>query len=88
MRIKIFFLLLIINTFYGFALDAKLDSLLKVLDQAISQNESFTSMRAGQISMLKNRLKQDSLSYDEHYRLNNELYERYRSYLCDSAIYQ
>lgn len=87
MRIKIFFLLLIINTFYGFALDAKLDSLLKVLDQVISQNESFTSMRAGQISMLKNRLKQDSLSYDEHYRLNNELYERYRSYLCDSAIY-
>ena len=87
MRVKVFFLLFIINVFNGFVFDTKLDSLLSVLDQAISLSQSYTSIRAGQISRLKEHLNRDSLSYEERYRLNSELYGRYRSFLCDSAIY-
>lgn len=87
MRIKILFLFLVLNVSCGFASNGNLDSLLHVLDYAISQNQSYTAVRARQITMLKAEMDKDSLSFKGRYRLNNALYDRYRSYICDSAIY-
>lgn len=87
MRIKIICFFLILNICKGLAFGPELDSLLHVLDQAISLNQTYTSIRANQISMLRLRLKRDTLSYEARYRLNEELYGRYRTYMCDSAIF-
>lgn len=78
------FLLLIGSTrLWG---SATTDSLLNELNDAIARHQEYVDQRERRIARLKARLSQTATSSETMYRLNHELYEEYKSYICDSAI--
>ena len=64
----------------------KLDSLFKEIDDAIKRSEFYTQQREDRIDDIKSeRLKTPKMS-DKRYEKNMELYQEYKSFICDSAI--
>lgn len=86
MRTKwIFFLLSVFIASSASAVN-KLDSLLNLLDKTIEEHEMYTFKRENRIDQLKEkRLGADARS-SEMYDLNMELYQEYKTFVCDSAI--
>ncbi len=64
-----------------------LDSLLLELDDAIKKNEIYTMQKERRIEGLKGRLSEVQNNTVEEYNLNAMLFEEYRPYILDSAIY-
>ena len=64
---------------------SNIDSLLKILDKTILENETYEIKKKSEIDTLILALKDakgdDTLSF----KLHNQLYEAYNSYICDSA---
>ena len=65
---------------------APLDSLLRVLDEAIASHREYAGRREKQIELLGRQLRAPGLSDERRYQLTNRLYELYEPYICDSAI--
>ncbi|WP_316821734.1 DUF6377 domain-containing protein [Pedobacter gandavensis] len=75
------------------AQDAKLDSLLSILDDAIQQRQIYADRREAEIYRLKQQLKTSDLSKEksgllkpDRYAIHTKLYQEYKPYQSDSAI--
>jgi DNA-binding CsgD family transcriptional regulator len=64
-----------------------LDSLLRQLDIAIENHQTYSGQKEERIQALKKQLYSVPKNTTEEYRLNAELYDEYRPYICDSALY-
>lgn len=64
-----------------------LDSLLNELDDAIKNHEIYTRQKEHSIKELKNRLETVQKNSVEEYDLNAKLFEEFRPYILDSAIF-
>lgn len=64
-----------------------LDSLLNVLDNAIVNNDALTVSYASRIEQIRRLTDDVEKTSVKHYDLNNQLYEKYRTFVCDSAIH-
>ncbi|WP_297101861.1 DUF6377 domain-containing protein [uncultured Draconibacterium sp.] len=65
---------------------SNLDSLMNQLDAAIENHRIYQQQKEDRIQALKNQLRTISPNTIEEYKLNAELYNEYRPYICDSAI--
>jgi len=65
----------------------QLDSLLKVLDKSLTESRSYAEIREKRISSLKKGLNKKHLPASQIYKINKSLYEEYKTFICDSAIY-
>lgn len=67
--------------------DKNLDSLLNVLDRTIENFKTYSQIKENRLYKLKENAKQFSPFSVERYNLNCELYDEYKSYSSDSALY-
>ena len=65
----------------------RLDSLFKALDAKIENKDIYVEQKERKIAELKFESNKASLPATQLYRLNNSLYNEYRSYISDSAIH-
>ncbi|MDR1369320.1 MAG: DUF6377 domain-containing protein [Dysgonamonadaceae bacterium] len=79
----VFFAGIFNNLFAG----SEIDSLMKVLDYTISNQSEYTDKKELRISTLKSMLADKQLTYVETYNIHNKLYDEYKAYTCDSAMY-
>ncbi|WP_294454375.1 DUF6377 domain-containing protein [uncultured Bacteroides sp.] len=63
-----------------------LDSLLKELDKTIETADIYVQHREVRICQLKEMLKSNRISIEERFKLNTQLYQEYKAYVCDSAM--
>lgn len=64
----------------------EIDSLLKQLDKIIAERQMYTAKKESEIALLKQkRLRAES--FEERYRINNEIGKHYETFICDSAGY-
>lgn len=63
-----------------------LDSLLKELDKTIEMADIYVQHREVRICQLKEMLKSNRISIEERFKLNTQLYQEYKAYVCDSAM--
>jgi len=84
--IKIVFCLIFFVPGFVFG-QSSLDSLLIRLDAAIENHMLYSSQKEERIQQIKNKLHSIERNSLEEYKLNAELYNEYRPYICDSAIY-
>ncbi|WP_319591943.1 DUF6377 domain-containing protein [uncultured Draconibacterium sp.] len=64
-----------------------LDSLMNELDAAIEDHKVYQQQKEDRIQALRNQLQTVSSNTIEEYKLNEKLYDEYRPYICDSAIF-
>lgn len=62
----------------------EIDSILRVLDKAISDRPAFTLEKEVTIKDLKSKLK--SVTLEEEYLINDNIITEYESFICDSTI--
>ena len=80
------FITLLVSFLCSFALQAtKVDSLLKVLDRTIMDNERYESRKKKEIESLKRGLNEEKISDSLRFHLYDALFDNYQSYICDSA---
>lgn len=85
---KLLVILLLLMCFASGTLgNVNLDSLLRVLDETILNNQAFLHKKMVRISGLNERLNHIPPLSDDCYELNMELYREYKSFICDSAIH-
>ena len=77
-------LLLLVNTVSA---QDNLDSLLHLLDQTIEQHDRYIAQKEARINQQRAPLVQSSISDEETYRINNQLFEEYKVYRFDSALH-
>ena len=84
----LFLLFLFIIDVSGYATSrAELDSLLRVLDRTIEQEDSYTEIRTSNIKQLEEAARQSrSWTLEERCHLNERLFELYYAYQCDSSL--
>ena len=63
-----------------------LDSLLRVLDETIESYRVYAERREKEIERVGRQLWASGLSDERRYRLNEQLFELYEPYICDSAV--
>lgn len=63
----------------------EIDSLLRVLDEAISQRDMYTQHKEESLRQLKNKLSKET-SLEAQYHINDEIISEYQSFKCDSAL--
>lgn len=64
----------------------QIDSLLVVLDRTIANTAQYEQARLKRIEEIKERFRtRKSTSLTEEYRINQQLYDEYEAYICDSA---
>lgn len=64
----------------------RIDSLLTVLDQTIACTSQYEQARLNRIAQIKERYHtRKNTSLAEEYRINQQLYDEYEAYICDSA---
>lgn len=68
------------------AKDAKLDSLLTLIDQAIDNSQQYVAAKEQRITLLKSELQKAGDDFNR-YDLSFRLYEEYKPFINDSAIY-
>lgn len=66
---------------------ANIDSLLLVLDKAISERGLYEQHKLQRIALIKEELQRPGLQDEQRYHINNTLYDEYEAYICDSAIH-
>jgi len=64
----------------------RLDSLLKTLDEMINNDKLYVDIKERNIESLKSSMKDNDLSKEIIYHINNSLFLEYKSYMSDSAI--
>lgn len=64
-----------------------LDSLLNELDAAIKNHEIYTMQKEQRIKVIKSKIDTVRKNTVEEYNLNVQLFDEYRPYILDSAIY-
>lgn len=85
MRKTLIFCISVIITSVLFANNT--DSLFAELDKAIQEQEIYVKARQSRIDNLKSKLSVSRHDSVLLYSLNKQLYEEYRPFICDSAIY-
>ncbi|MCB0630443.1 MAG: DUF6377 domain-containing protein [Saprospiraceae bacterium] len=65
----------------------EIDSLLQALDQMIQKSSVYSNKKAEQLGKLSAQLDQEDTSVEEKYGLYDQLFEAYRQYRFDSALY-
>lgn len=63
------------------------DSILKVLDESINKQDFYSSLKIEKINTIHKKLNNDSLSPKKIYNLNQSLFELYKAFISDSAIF-
>ena len=61
------------------------DSLLRVLDIAVDESQSYEDAKISSINQIRVWLQNPLLTTDMEYKFNSQMYEAYESYVCDSA---
>jgi len=80
--------LLLLLTFISTTLSGhNLDSLLNMLDQNIHAQAIYTREREERLTNLKRKKLQYEHNPEQLYQLNKQLYEEYKTFVCDSAIH-
>lgn len=69
------------------AAEARLDSLLSVLDDVILHSRQFEAEKERHIASIRQSLSARALSPEEEYAVNLHLYAEYEAYICDSALH-
>lgn len=64
-----------------------LDSIITLLDNTIDKSEEFQKNHEKQIGRIKSKLHSENITPLEEYGLNSMMYDLYKAYICDSAIY-
>ena len=64
-----------------------MDGCTDALDVAISKHEEYVAVREARIEALRQQLVQTGSETPEFFRLNAEMYQEYKAYICDSALY-
>ena len=82
-----FYLCLILILCVKVAKSDTLDSLLLVLDKNITSCKIYSDKKDIRIRTLKEKLHLNQLSNETTYHLQESLYNEYKSYICDSAIF-
>jgi chaperonin cofactor prefoldin len=82
---KLFVLLSLLLAAHTANAQYPLDSVLRQLDIAIENSEKYTQQRESRIKSLKEKLQQ-AKSHERSYNIAMNLYNEYKSYVCDSAI--
>lgn len=83
-RTLILMLFTISISLYG---EDDLKSLSNYLDNIIANKEQFTSIKENKINSFKSLLGKKNVSLEYRYEINRELYNEYKKYKLDSAIY-
>ncbi|MDH6358845.1 DUF6377 domain-containing protein [Parabacteroides sp. PF5-9] len=86
MKFKLLVNLLFLISGFVYA-EQPLDSLLFRIDTAIQNHETYSAQKEERIRSLKNQLDRVAENTVAAYELNAKLYDEYRPYICDSAIY-
>ena len=69
------------------AAEARLDSLLSVLDDVILHSRQFEAEKQRHIASIRQSLSARALSPEEEYAVNLRLHDEYETYICDSALH-
>lgn len=69
------------------AAEARLDSLLSVLDDVILHSRQFEAEKQRHIASIRQSLSARALSPEEEYAVNFHLHDEYETYICDSALH-
>ncbi|MDM8336383.1 DUF6377 domain-containing protein [Mediterranea massiliensis] len=69
------------------AAEARLDSLLSVLDDVILHSRQFEVEKERHIASIRQSLSARALSPEEEYAVNFHLHDEYETYICDSALH-
>lgn len=80
------FLLLLLSCLSAHA-DARLDSLLNVLDTTIKEADTYVQIKENRLRELKKEAGKTSPVSIERYNLNNRIYSEYKAYSSDSALH-
>lgn len=64
-----------------------LDSIITVLDNTIERSEEFQRNHEKQIGRIKSKLNSENITPLDEYGLNSMMYDLYKAYICDSAIF-
>lgn len=64
-----------------------LDSLFKVLDETIKEQDTYVNIRKSRIDNLTHKLLQVQHDLPQQYALNKQLHEEYKVFICDSALH-
>jgi len=64
-----------------------IDGWAAALDEAIGAHGEYVAVREARIGELKQQLAQADAEAPEYFRLNAEIYQEYKAYICDSALY-
>ena len=83
----LFVLIFLIYSFLIFGKDNDLKSLTDYLDHIINNKYLFTEQKDQKINSLKSLLSEKNFSLEYEYELNLKLYNEYKKYKLDSAIY-
>lgn len=67
--------------------DNELDSLFRVLDSKIRQDKTYIEIKEIRINGLRKDKQNKTVTKEVVYDLNKRLYEEYKAYISDSAIY-
>lgn len=83
------FLLLLFILFVSLTLLSRnrVDSLLQVLDQTISESSYYEDIKNKKIALLKQKLNEKSQTKEKQYQTHNLLFAEYEAYNFDSAMY-
>ena len=84
------YLLFVISLLFCCLLQAqeKIDSLLVVLDRTIENTAQYEQARLKRIDQIKEYFRtRKSTSPSEEYHINQQLFDEYEAYICDSARY-
>ena len=82
------YLLFVISLLFSYLLQAqeKIDSLLVVLDRTIENTTQYEQARLKRIDQIKEYFRsRKSTSPSEEYHINQQLFDEYEAYICDSA---
>ena len=86
-RKRLLFLILLVWSIQYTSAQNELDSLFFELDDKIKNEHIYTELKENRIENLKNEKLKLNISIDNIYSINALLYNEYRSYVSDSAIY-
>jgi len=87
MRLKYIIILVFIVLKAGYS-NTTIDSILRKLDKTIEQREDFLKLKMKRTGILKAELKKvKSSDFIEYFRLNQQLFDEYSSFIYDSAFH-
>ena len=64
-----------------------LDGWTAALDEAIADHKDYVAVREARIEALRQQLARTDAEATDYFRLNAEMYQEYKAYICDSALY-